>query len=67
MTWLMGVVVIVMVLGFVGTMMIGQSKSNKEANSGYYANAEKKWNNLSGIYILSMIAVVIIIFAVLLK
>ncbi|MBB6730409.1 hypothetical protein [Cohnella zeiphila] len=65
MTWLIVAVVVVMAAGLVATLMIGQSKSNKEENAGYMQNTGKKWGRLGGIYLLVIVVVVICLIALL--
>ncbi|MWV42821.1 hypothetical protein GRF59_04200 [Paenibacillus sp. HJL G12] len=52
--------IIVMAAGFVATMMIGQSKSNKKADPKYFQHTGKKWMRLSGIYIACIVILAII-------
>ncbi|MFB9278416.1 hypothetical protein [Cohnella cellulosilytica] len=63
MEWLMGIVIVVMVAGLVATLIIGQSKSNKDTDPRYTQNTGKKWLRLGGIYVLGIVAVVIIVMA----
>lgn len=57
--------VIVMAIGFVATVVIGQSKSNKEENPSYFHYTEKKWLRLGGIYVVSIVLVVIVMVVIL--
>ncbi len=63
MEWLMAIVVVVMVAGFVATLIIGQSKSNRESDPTYTQNTGKKWLRLGAIYVAGIIAVAVLIFA----
>jgi len=63
MAWLMAIVIIVMAAGLVATLIIGQSKSNKEADPRYSQNTGKKWLRLGGIYVVGMIIVAAIVIA----
>jgi len=63
MVWLMAIVVVVMVAGFVATLIIGQSKSNKATDPRYTQNTGKKWLRLGSIYVVGMIAVAVIVIA----
>ncbi|MCJ8013657.1 hypothetical protein MUG84_18185 [Paenibacillus sp. KQZ6P-2] len=58
------IAVIVMVAGFIATMMIGQSKSNKKADSKYFQHTGKKWMRLTGIYIACTVVLAIIMIVV---
>ncbi|MDP5276389.1 hypothetical protein [Chengkuizengella axinellae] len=64
MLWNMVLVVIVLLVGVIGTIMIGQSKSNKEGNPSYFQQTGKKWARLSAFYVIGIIvfAIVFIIF-----
>jgi hypothetical protein len=63
MVWLYVIVIIVMVSGLIATVIIGQSQSNKEENPRYSQQTGRKWLRLGGIYIISIIAVAIILIA----
>ncbi|TBL74515.1 hypothetical protein [Paenibacillus thalictri] len=60
MVWLMALVVVVMVAGLVVTVMIGQSKSNKEENPAYFQNTGKKWLRLGWIYVVGIALAVVL-------
>ncbi len=66
MLWLLGLVVLVMAGGFVATMLIGNSKSNREENDDYSKRTGTKWARLSGIYAGCMV-IVVVLFIVLVK
>ncbi|MBB6638403.1 hypothetical protein [Cohnella thailandensis] len=59
--WLVVAVVVVMIAGLIGTIMIGQSPSNREENSQYSRNSGKIWANLTWIYAIGMILVVLLV------
>ncbi|MFC4600768.1 hypothetical protein [Cohnella hongkongensis] len=61
MEWLMAIVIIVMLSGLIATWIIGQSKSNREADPRYSQNTGKKWLRLGGIYVVGILAVVVIV------
>ena len=65
MNWLLGLVILVMGVGFVATIMIGNSKSNYDENNGYFNRTGAKMAKLTGIYIVCIV-VVLAIFIVLL-
>ncbi|OXM17141.1 hypothetical protein [Paenibacillus herberti] len=54
-------ILLVMLAGTAATIMIGQSKSNKEANTGYSEHSGKKWARLSWIYVVSVVLIAIIL------
>ncbi|GIO67980.1 hypothetical protein NYE48_07470 [Paenibacillus sp. FSL M7-1455] len=64
MFWLLVMAVLVMAAGFVATMMIGQSKSNKESDPNYFKHTGKKWGRLSGIYVACIIVLAVIMIMV---
>ncbi|WP_136605254.1 hypothetical protein [Paenibacillus dokdonensis] len=64
MLWLMVLAVIVMIVGFIATMMIGESKENKKENSNYFKFTGKKWMHLSWIYVLCTVMLAIIMIVV---
>ncbi|MED5017973.1 hypothetical protein P9847_11740 [Paenibacillus chibensis] len=64
MTGLLILAVVVMVAGFVATMMIGESKSNKKADPNYFKFTGKKWARLSGIYIACIILLAVIMIVI---
>jgi Na+-transporting methylmalonyl-CoA/oxaloacetate decarboxylase gamma subunit len=61
MGWLMSGVVFVMLSGLIATIMVGQSKSNRQEDPTYYKNTGKKWLRLGWIYIIGMAIVVILL------
>ncbi|PRX72602.1 hypothetical protein B0G52_105155 [Cohnella sp. SGD-V74] len=63
MEWLLAIVVVVMVAGLAATLIIGQSKSNRESDPRYTQNTGKKWLRLGGIYVVGIIAVIVIVIA----
>ncbi|MCM3746851.1 hypothetical protein M3223_05720 [Paenibacillus pasadenensis] len=54
-------VLIVILAGAAATFMIGQSKSNRQTDSGYMEQTGKKWARLSWIYIAGMLLVAAIL------
>ncbi|MDI4645986.1 hypothetical protein [Cohnella hashimotonis] len=54
-------VIVVMVVGFAATIAIGQSRTNKEGNPGYFQQTGKKWANLSWIYVVCTVAIVAVL------
>ncbi|MFC4807711.1 hypothetical protein [Paenibacillus sp. GCM10023250] len=64
MTILFILVGIVMAAGVAATIMIGESKSNKQENPDYFRNTGRKWMSLTGIYAigLAVAAICLIIF-----
>ncbi|RUS46874.1 hypothetical protein [Cohnella sp. AR92] len=62
MMWLIVAVVVVLLAGLVVTVMIGQSQSNREEDSSYSKNNGRNWANLSWIYLIGMIVVLVIVF-----
>ncbi|GIO30432.1 MULTISPECIES: hypothetical protein [Paenibacillus] len=60
MFWLLVIAVAVMIGGFIATMMIGQSKSNKDSDPNYFKQTGKKWGRLSGIYVACIVVLAVI-------
>lgn len=63
MMWLSVIVVIVMAAGLVATVVIGQSKSNKEENPQYSEQTGRKWLRLGVMYLLGILIVAILLIA----
>lgn len=64
MGWLMLAVIIVMLVGLIATLIIGQSQSNKREDPSYSQHTRAKWIRLISIYV-GGIAVVAAIWMVL--
>jgi len=64
MFWLFVMAVIVMAVGFVATMMIGESKGNKESDPNYFKHTGKKWGRLTGIYVVCILVLAVIMILV---
>ncbi|MFS0727051.1 hypothetical protein [Paenibacillus sp. 1P07SE] len=62
MQWLHVIAIGVVVLGLVATIIIGQSKSNRETDPRYMKNTGRKWLRLSAIYVVGVLIVVAIMF-----
>ncbi|WP_026297531.1 hypothetical protein [Paenibacillus daejeonensis] len=58
MQWLHITAIVLVVLGAVATIIIGQSNSNKQTDSRYMKNTGRKWLRLSAIYVASVLVVV---------
>jgi NADH:ubiquinone oxidoreductase subunit 3 (subunit A) len=62
-TVLLVIVFVVMLVGFVATIMVGKSKSNQEENSQYMQKTGTKWLRLTWLYIVTILAIVLIFVA----
>lgn len=49
-TWMLALVVIVMLAGFVATLAIGMSRGNQEENAAYFKHTGRKLARLSYLY-----------------
>lgn len=61
MVWVTIILIVVMLVGVVGTLQIAQSQSNKQENTGYFQNTGKKWARLTGFYIIGAIIAIILV------
>ncbi|MBN2984396.1 MULTISPECIES: hypothetical protein [Cohnella] len=61
MGWLLAAGVAIIAIGLAATIVIGQSKSNREEDPRYFQQTGRKWLRLGGIYILGIIAVVVLL------
>lgn len=62
-TVLLIVVVVVMLAGFVATIMVGKSKSNQVEDPSYMQKTGSKWLRLTLLYVVAILAVVLIYIA----
>lgn len=62
-TTMLIVVFVVMLVGFVATIMVGKSKSNQAENPGYMQKTGSNWLRLTLIYVVAIVAVAVIYFA----
>lgn len=51
----MTIVIVVTLFGAIATIMIGNSKENKEGNPAYDKKTDQKWLRLSGFYAVAII------------
>ncbi|MDG0814449.1 MULTISPECIES: hypothetical protein [Cohnella] len=65
MVYLIGLVFIVMCAGFAGTLSVGWSKANRSENAGYGSGTGKKWTRLGLLYVLGVVIVLAVFFALL--
>ncbi|MFD0673312.1 hypothetical protein [Cohnella sp. GCM10027633] len=60
-TVLLVIVLVVMLAGFVATMMVGKSKRNQEENPGYMKKTGMKWLRLGLLYVAATAAIVTVL------
>ncbi|MDF2671564.1 MAG: hypothetical protein K0R67_3870 [Paenibacillus sp.] len=58
------IIVTIVLVGLVGTLLIGFSKENAKTNTGYSARTNSNWARLVALYVLSAIVLVVILIIV---
>lgn len=59
-TVLLIIVLVVMLVGFIATMLVGKSKRNQEEDPGYMQKTGAKWLRLSLLYIAAIVVIVLV-------
>jgi hypothetical protein len=62
-TVMLVIVLVIMVAGFVATMLVGKSKSNQQEASGYMHKTGAKLARLSWLYVITIVLAVVIFIA----
>lgn len=57
------IVLVVMLAGFVATMLVGKSKRNQEEDPRYMQKTGAKWLRLSLLYVAAVVAIVVVLVA----